>query len=95
MSVASGLTINSAGNVILADAGNDRVEVCDGNGTYSLEFGLTGTGNGQFNFPYDVDTDANGNIYVVDGLNSRVQVFGPGSTPAMATSWGKIKADYR
>jgi len=81
--------------VLVADSGNDRVMVFDGSGTPAQSFGSTGTGPGEFNRPNDVATDANGHIYVVDNANCRVQVFGPGSTPAEGTSWGRIKANYR
>ena len=39
--------------------------------------GLTGTGRGQLNRPSDVAVDAEGDVYVCDWGNSRVQVFGP------------------
>jgi DNA-binding beta-propeller fold protein YncE len=39
-------------------------------------FGETGTANGQFDHPSGVATDTNGNIYVVDIGNSRIQIFG-------------------
>jgi hypothetical protein len=34
-----------------------------------------GAGNGQFNFPHDVAVIANGDLYVADTLNKRIQVF--------------------
>jgi hypothetical protein len=42
-----------------------------------------------------VGTDADGNVYVADYSNSRVQKFGPLPTPAQATSWGRLKSLYR
>jgi surface protein len=38
-------------------------------------FGSQGSSNGQFESPYAVATDAAGNIYVVDTVNNRIQVF--------------------
>jgi hypothetical protein len=42
-----------------------------------------------------VGTDADGNVYVADYSNSRVQKFGPLPTPVQATSWGRLKSLYR
>lgn len=46
-------------------------------GLYLLKFsfGSSGTGDGQFDSPWDVAVDDNGNIYVADGNNSRIQKF--------------------
>jgi len=37
--------------------------------------GSTGTGMGQFKMPRDVAVDKDGNIYIVDSLNNRIQKF--------------------
>ena len=42
---------------------------------YLKQFGSTGTGNGQFDWLEGVTTDSDGNVYVTDNGNSRVQVF--------------------
>lgn len=42
---------------------------------YSLQTGSFGSGNGQFNSPYDVAIDGSGNIFVTDFSNNRVQKF--------------------
>jgi len=39
--------------------------------------GGRGTDDGKFNFPLDVDLDEEGNLYVLDSMNARVQVFSP------------------
>ena len=44
-----------------------------GNGS----FGGSGTGPGEFANPGGVAVDGSGNIYVADGGNNRVQIFGP------------------
>ncbi len=38
-------------------------------------FGSYGSGNGQFNYPWDLTIDNSGNIYVADYGNSRIQKF--------------------
>ena len=42
---------------------------------FALEFGSFGTGNGEFNDPHDLTVDDDGNIYVVDKGNNRIQKF--------------------
>lgn len=42
---------------------------------YYTKFGSTGSGNGQFNFPYGIYTGFWG-VYVGDGMNCNIQVFG-------------------
>jgi YD repeat-containing protein len=43
--------------------------------TYSSSFGATGTGNGQLKAPSDVAVDPQGNLWVADKSNNRVQKF--------------------
>lgn len=43
--------------------------------SYALKWGTPGSGNSQFDVPYDNDTDSAGNIYVVDFTNKRIQKF--------------------
>jgi len=43
--------------------------------TYDSSFGSSGTGNGQFNHPAGSTVDAEGDIWVVDENNDRVQEF--------------------
>jgi len=40
-----------------------------------LTFGSFGNENGKFHFPYGVATDSNGNIFVCDSNNNRIQIF--------------------
>src|SRR5689334_3509014 len=42
---------------------------------YLLQWGSRGSGNGQFDNPFGLATDASGNVYVCDVNNGRVQVF--------------------
>ena len=49
----------------------------DADGRHLATFGSSGTGDGQFVRPSSVDTDEDGNIYVADWGNERVQVLGP------------------
>lgn len=44
---------------------------------YSMQFGSLGSGNGQFNKPWNTALDASGNVWVTDRVNNRVEEFGP------------------
>jgi hypothetical protein len=68
------------------DPGNNRVEVFNTSGSFIRAIGAgyngvsgtpgsSGSGNGQFNLPYDVAADSSGNIWVVDQGNQRVEEF--------------------
>lgn len=48
--------------------------------------GSEGIQEGQFRLPQGIDTDREGNLYVVDAHNHRVQKFAPDGT--FVTSWG-------
>src|SRR5437763_1411052 len=42
-------------------------------GTFLTTWGSSGTGDGQFDFPFGVATDGSGNVYVADHGNHRIQ----------------------
>ena len=44
---------------------------------YSASFGKNGSGDGQFKYPTDVAIDLQGNLWVTDKSNNRVQKFDP------------------
>ena len=64
----------------VADSANDRIVifsdfVTSGFIEFDFFFGMTGTGNGEFDNPTSVASDDSGNLYVVDNGNNRVQLF--------------------
>jgi DNA-binding beta-propeller fold protein YncE len=62
--------------ILLADSGNNRIEIFNAAGQFLAQFGASGNGNGQFNNPQGIAIDpASRNIIVADGGNSRVQIF--------------------
>ena len=64
------------GNIYVADGyGNSRIAKYDRNGKWIKNWGSRGTGEGQFNIVHGIAVDAQGNVYVGDEGNKRVQVF--------------------
>lgn len=78
----SSVTVDPAGQrIYVVDIGGvssdqHRVRVFDAkSGQHLLDIGKRGAGPGEFNLPRDVAVGRNGQIYVVDGGNFRVQIF--------------------
>ncbi len=70
-----GVAVDGAGNVFVVDKDHNRVEKFSSTGTFLLEWGSAGSGNGQFAMPFGAAVDAVGNVYVADTNNHRIQVF--------------------
>jgi len=67
---------DSAGNTFVADGvGNTRVAKFDKNGGFVKSWGSKGTEPGQFGSARAIAVDAQGNVYVADPQNKRIQVF--------------------
>ncbi len=69
------IVINAAGQLLVTDTGNKRVQVFDRDGNFVAQFGAAGKGDGQFDEPVGLALDAAGNIYVADAWNKRIQVW--------------------
>ena len=70
------MTWDAAGNTYISDGYiNSRVAKVDKNGKWLKSFGEPGSAPGQFNTPHSIAADAQGNIYVADRGNRRIQVF--------------------
>ncbi len=54
--------------------------------TYGGQWGSLGSGNGQFNAPHGAACAPDGNIFVADGSNHRVQYFT--ATGSYLGQWG-------
>lgn len=63
------------GRLYVCDALQHVIHLYDLAGTRQGSFGRRGNGPGEFNFPSDLDLDADGNLYVLDAMNARVQIL--------------------
>ena len=61
--------------IVVTDWSNHRVLIFNPNLTFHSTIGSEGSGNEQFDHPYDVAFDSAGNLYVSDSFNDRIQVF--------------------
>jgi sugar lactone lactonase YvrE len=72
----SGVAVDSAGNVWVAEMNGNRVQKFDEDGDLLMVLGGTqGSADGQFTSPRDVAIDSAGNVYVADWGNQRIQKF--------------------
>ncbi len=64
------------GNTYISDGYiNSRVGKVDKNGKWLMSFGEPGSGPGQLNTPHSIATDNDGNVYVANRGNNRIEVF--------------------
>ncbi len=81
-----GVAVNSAGDIYVADTGNDRVVELDPAGNVITEWGAPGTAAGHFRSPTAVAVDGGNRVYVLDSENNRVQAFT--SSGSYIARWG-------
>jgi len=64
-------------NIFVADGEgpNNRIVKYSPDGDYLMEWGTTGSGEGQFSTPHDLAMDSQGRLFVGDRGNSRIQIF--------------------
>ena len=86
LSYPTGMAVDGAGNLVFADAGNNRIRRIDASGTITT---LAGTGEGDFsgdagpavaaklNGPRDVAIDSAGNFVFADYGNNRIRRIDP------------------
>ena len=92
------VAVDSEGRIYVADSGNNRVQVFNSDGTFLRQWGSTckldtgegcqGDGRGQFNEPWGIAVDKDGNVYVSDTWNHRIQKFD--NQGNFVTMWGQF-----
>lgn len=87
-----GLATGLDGELFVADSGNNRIQKLDGEGNYlhtwgKFGFAWKGADIGRFDVPWGLATDRDGNVFISDTSNARVQKFTNDGTPLL--KWGR------
>jgi len=87
-----GLAVGPDDVVYVADSGNNRVQKFDLEGNVQKAWGKfgfawRGADMGRFDVPWGLTTDQDGNVYVSDTSNSRIQKFQADGQPLL--KWGR------
>lgn len=72
---ASGIAIDSTGQVYVSDEHNHRINVFNSDGEYIRNWGEHGEGEAQLNSPSGIAFDSDDNLIVSDHRNHRMQKF--------------------
>jgi sugar lactone lactonase YvrE len=97
LNLPRGIALDAAGDFYVVDTQNLRVQEFDKTGKFINMFGTKGLGEGQFNSysdtgvgtgPGGVAVDKDGNVYVADTWNHRMQKFS--SDGKVLTVWGGV-----
>jgi len=75
------IAINGAGEVFVTDTGNKRIQVFGLDGNFKRMFGGAGSAPGQFNEEVGLTLDTQGNVWVADAWNNRIQELTPNGEP--------------
>ena len=96
LSLPGGVAVDSAGNVYIADTGNEEIEKVAPGGTLSIIAGNGSQGppipgpatSSHFLVPEGVAVDGAGNVYIADTENSTVEKVTPGGTLSVIAGCG-------
>ncbi|MBN1488867.1 MAG: hypothetical protein JXA69_03030, partial [Phycisphaerae bacterium] len=70
-----GVRVAPDGNLLVAEYGNNRVQMFTPAGTSLWTWGSPGRQPGQLAIPWALAISRDGRVYVVDSGNNRIQVF--------------------
>lgn len=70
------LAVSENGSFYVSDGyGNSRIVKFSSSGEYLFEWGVFGENKNEFNIPHGIDLDMEGNVYVADRENNKIQKF--------------------
>ena len=95
-----GLAVDAAGNLFIADSGNQMIEKVTPDGTLSI---IAGSGDfdaptpgpatsSGFKYPFGVAPDSSGNVYIADFINDVVEKVTPDGTMTVVAGTGRVGA---
>jgi len=84
-SFPSDAAVSPGGAVYVSNAHAYEILVFDRDGSLSAGWGTKGSDPGQWEVPVGLALDADGNLYVADSANFRVQVLDPQGRPLLAS----------
>ena len=73
----NGIRMNKDQEILVCDLNNHRIQVFSTDLSLRRVIGKIGFGEGEFLRPYDLVFDEEGNLYVVENENHRIQVLSP------------------
>lgn len=100
------VVVDAAGNVLINDAFNFRVQKFDPDGNFIRSYGSLGDSLGSFARPKGLAIDREGHLYVVDAAFENIQIFngqtgqlllffgGPGNKPGSLYLPSAVNIDY-
>ncbi|HEX6309931.1 MAG TPA: peptidyl-alpha-hydroxyglycine alpha-amidating lyase family protein, partial [Longimicrobiales bacterium] len=75
----SAVLVAPSGDIFVADGhgtgGNNRIVKFSSDGRFLMQWGRTGTGDGEFRDPHSLAMDSQGRLFVADRGNNRIQIF--------------------
>ena len=70
-----GICVTPEGYVLVSERSGNSIAVFKNDGQFLFEFGSKGEDAGQFDQPCGLATDGEGQVFVTDAINRRVQIF--------------------
>ena len=71
------VTLDKDNNMLIVDRQFGRIYEYDERGNNLFAFGTKGSGYGQLSYPVSIETDGNGNVYVLNKTTGNITVFKP------------------
>jgi len=68
---------DAAGNILVLDIRECRVQKLDPEGKFFMSIGRRGQGPGEFQSPSSMDVDEANNLFVFDAMGRKIEVFSP------------------
>jgi DNA-binding beta-propeller fold protein YncE len=82
----TGIAVDQQGHIFASGYTDNTIYKLDSNGQLLIQWGGTGTENGQFRGPLGITVDQASNVYVADHDNNRIQMFN--SNGQFLGQWG-------